>query len=107
MKHLDLGSGTALIRELSGEETEKAFRILGTRYNIKVNTATGHVSNQSTFPGTVPAGTPILVRNKADEPWKLNLYAYIDSSSRVHGLNDEMFAEAILLEGNEDLLPKS
>lgn len=105
--YCDLGSGTALIRELSGEETEKAFRILGTRYNIKVNTATGHVSNQSTFPGTVPAGTPILVRNKADEPWKLNLYAYIDSSSRVHGLNDEMFAEAILLEGNEDLLPKS
>lgn len=105
--YCDLGSGTALIRELSGEETEKAFRILRTRYNIKVNIATGHVSNQSTFPGTVPAGTPILVRNKVGEPWKLNLYAYMDSSFRVHGLNDEMFTEAILLEGNEDLLPKS
>jgi hypothetical protein len=105
--YCDLGDGTALIRELSGEETEKAFRILGTRYNIKVNTATGHVSHQSTFPGTVPAGTPILVRNKVGEPWKLNLYAYMDSSFRVHGLNDEMFTEAILLEGNENLLPKS
>lgn len=105
--YCDLGGGTALIRELSGEEQVKAFRMLGTRYNIKVNSATGHVSNQSTFPGTVPAGTPILVRNKMEEPWKLNLYAYMDSNSRVHGLNDEMFAEAILLEGNEDLLPKS
>ena len=27
----------------------------------------------------------------------------MDSSSRVHGLNDEMFMEAILLEGNYQL----
>lgn len=106
--YCDLGSGTALIRELPGEEQVNALKILESRYNVKVNFATGHASKlRSTLPSTVLAGTPILVRNKEGEPWRLNLYAYTDSNSRVHGLNDEMFTEAILLEGNEDLLPKS
>lgn len=103
--YCDLGDGTALIRELPGEEQVNALKILESRYNVKVNFATGHASKlRSTLPSTVLAGTTILVRNKEGEPWRLNLYAYTDSNSRVHGLNDEVFTEAVLLEGNEDLL---